>query len=159
ALLLNADPELAFAAAMLQDFLLPRLTTELYSPYLRFTTEPGERTLPEFETQELGWDHALAAATFMRRWNFPDDLVVCVLLHHRGLGIFSDPHLAKSAAAAVAVSALLPEQMRQVPRGIEHLQKLAANWPRFDLLAIADRVSQQSQEMSPGPVDDQSIMR
>ena len=159
--LLKTDGELAFAAGLLQDFLLPLLSNELYPVYLRFTqeqlTNPVELT--QFERQAFKWDHADAAAQIMLQWKFPDDLICCVYAHHRGLNLLKDPQLGRSAAAAVAVSALVPDQLHQIPDGLEQLVKLDSVWPQFKLTELAERVDAQYREMSPGPVNQFSLLR
>ncbi|MBT4866834.1 MAG: HDOD domain-containing protein, partial [Planctomycetaceae bacterium] len=108
--LLRTDGETAFAAAMLQDFMLPAITNDLFSTYLPFSKEQEESQidLHRFEQKAQKWDHAEAAAHVMLAWGFPDELVCCALLHHRGLKLLADKTLGRTPAAAVAVSALIP---------------------------------------------------
>ena len=65
--LIGGDRDLAFAAGLLQDFLLPPLTNDLFPNYFRFTKEHVDQPigLTQFERQTLGWDHAEAAAQIM----------------------------------------------------------------------------------------------
>ncbi|MEX1097513.1 MAG: HDOD domain-containing protein [Planctomycetales bacterium] len=150
--LLGADADLAFAGGMLQDFLLPVLTSEMLNFYVRFVDAQDRKPtdLHLFERKRLGWDHGQAAAHVMFAWGFPDDLICCVLHHHRGLEILEDPALAQTAAAATAIAGLMPDPFRQAPGGLEELMRLEAAWPAFDLPAIAREVQRQFQEMSPG---------
>lgn len=140
--LLKADEDLAFSAGLLVDFLLPTLTNERDKEYLNFLkqqdTEP--KNLTEFEHQLFGWDHADAAARVMFSWGFPDDLICCVLFHHRGLQILADRELRHSAAAAVALASLMPDPLRQAANGMLHLQKLGEIWNAFDVQKFADAV-------------------
>ncbi len=150
--LLKTDTELAFSGALLQDFLLPVLTNDLFDHYIKFV-QPRERQsigLCEFEQQELGWDHALAAACLAARWSLPDDIVCCVLFHHQGLKILAHPQLGRSAAAAVALSALLPDQMRQSCQGLEHLLLLQEKWTAFNLQRLAETVDHKHAEIGLG---------
>lgn len=159
--LLKADSDLAFAAAIMQDCLLPVLTNELFPTYLKFANgeDPNLAEITKFERQHFRWDHAEAAAQVMFGWGFPDDLVCCVYLHHRGLRLLPDPELGKTAAAAVAVSALIPDAIRQLPDGLEQLLRLDAAWPAFHLKETAKRVDEQFREMSPGLVNPFSLHR
>lgn len=159
--LLNADGELAFAAGMLQDFLLPLLANELYPAYLYFVKqqETNSLPLPKYEREQFQWDHAETAAQIMLDWNFPDDLIVCVLVHHRGLKLLGDPQLGRTAAAAVAVSALMPGPLREIPDGIERLIRLEQHWPAFKLLEIAQCVDEQYVQLSPGVPNPFSFLR
>ena len=64
----------------------------------------------------------------------------CILFHHFGLKILGHPQLGRTAAAAVAISALLPEEARQhkVPTEAE----LALTYPpgyKGDAAAEAER--------------------
>lgn len=149
--LLRTDEDTAFAAAMLQDFMLPALTNDLFPVYLPFTKEQAEKpiNLDQFEQQAQKWDHAEAAAQVMFAWGFPDELVCCVLLQHRGLRILADKELGRTPAAAVAVSALIPDALRQVARGMEQLVALDSKWGAFNLLGIAEEVDREFQEISP----------
>lgn len=140
--LLKTDEELAFAAGLLQDFLIPVLTNELDNDYVHFMSQgDADRvSLVDFEVKTFGWDHAGAAANVMFDWGFPDDLICCVLFHHRGLSVLADENLGQSAAAAVALAGLMPDSFRQSPDGLRQLQKLAGIWSGFDLHAVASDV-------------------
>lgn len=142
ALLLKADADVAFSAAMLQDFLLPLLSDELQDQYQTIVTrqlaQPGD--FAAMEQDANGWTHAFAAGNLMWDWGFPDDLVCAVLLHHRGLSVLADKDLAKTAVAAVAIASLLPDPWNQTPGGIDLLTRLASRWPALNLPEIADRV-------------------
>jgi serine/threonine-protein kinase len=161
AALLRADVETAFAAAMLQDFLLPALTNDLFPKYLDFaqpkTDEPV--SLVKYEKQAHGWNHAEAAARIMLDWDFPDELVCCVFLHHRGLGLLGDKQFGRTAATAVAVSALIPDAIRQIPTGLDQLVQLDQKWKAFDLIKIAEKVDAEFQEMSAGASNPFSLLR
>ncbi len=150
--LLGTDSDLAFAASMLQDSLLPILTNELYKYYVGYAELPEESplTMTTFEDQTFRWNHSLATAAVMRHWGFPDDLICCILFHHKGLMVLSDAELAKSPIAAVAVSSLLPDPLNQERNGLNRLHKLQSLWPQFDLARIVETVDVQYQELSPG---------
>ena len=156
--LLKVDTDLAFAAAMLQDSLLPVVSTELYSVYVQYGDLPEKtaRDLPVYEKEQLGWTHAFSAAAIMAGWQFPDDLVCCVLFHHAGLRLLADNRIGRSAASAVAVASLLPDPFRQVRRGLADLLQLEAAWPAFQLLELAGRVDEQFQALS-GQVNEFSL--
>lgn len=150
--LLGTDSDLAFAASMLQDSLLPVLTNELYKYYVSFCELPEESTLnmTTFEDQTFQWNHTLATAAVMHHWGFPDDLICCILFHHKGLTVLSDAELAKTPIAAVAVASLLPDPLNQERQGLLRLHKLQGLWPRFDLAQVVESVDQQYQELSSG---------
>jgi serine/threonine-protein kinase len=62
AVLLKTDKDVAFSGALLQDFLLPVLTSDLYDQYLEFIKARDNQPIDigEFEQAAFGWDHALA---------------------------------------------------------------------------------------------------
>jgi HD-like signal output (HDOD) protein len=148
---LRADGDLAYAASMLQDFLLPTLSNELFDTYFKYaqTPENVRRPLVDFEKSTLGWDHPLATAQVLMAWKFPDDLTCCVLLQHGGLAVLCDPEVGRSAAAAVAVAGLMPDILRQSGDGLGQLLKLNELWPDFDLAETSRQVSEQLDAMSP----------
>ena len=161
ALLLQTDADVAFSGALLQDYLLPVLTNDLVDTYLEFVQnrENLPETLCEFEHNRFSWDHALAGACLAYRWNLPDELVCCILYHHSGLRILAHPQLGRSPVAAVALSAMLPEQLRQHFHGLELLSKLEQKWPAFRLEPLAETVDQQHEAMNLGVRNDFPLSR
>jgi len=159
--LLKTDDDAAFAGALLQDYLLPVITNELVEPYLQFvqTRDQQPQLITDFEKESFGFDHALAGACLANRWHLPDDMVCCILFHHRGLEILTDPVVGRSPAAAVAISALLPDQIRQNYRGLEELIKLDEKWNAFDFQAIAATVDEKQEEVSLGVKNDFPLSR
>lgn len=158
---LRADGDLAYAASILQDFLLPTLSNEQFDVYFKYaqTPENVRRPLVEYEKSALGWDHPLATAQVLMSWNFPDDLNTCVLLHHAGLAVLCDPELGRSAAAAVAVAGLIPDVLRQSGDGLGQLMKLNEIWPDFELSVVAQQVAEQLEVMSPQASQHVSLAR
>lgn len=145
------DEELAFAGAMLCDCLLPVLTNEASDVYFRLIgIEKNPPQICQFETNEFGWTHAEAAAYLFAAWEFPSDLVCCVLLHHKALDVLKDESLRSTAIAAVAIAGLLPDQLRQEPGGLELLEQLQAADARFDMTALATDVAEDFRETEPG---------
>lgn len=161
ALLLKTDPDLAFAGAMLQDYLLPVLTNDLFDKYAEFVRYRDSQPLQmcEFEQHAFGWDHAIAAALLAYRWKLPDELICCILFHHAGLEILTHPQLGRTPVAAVAVSALLPDQMRQCYQGLEQLQVLESKWPAFNLEQLARTVDEKHEEIGLGMRNDYPLAR
>lgn len=156
AALLKIDVETAFAGALLQDFLLPVLTNELFECYIDFSgqRESQPALLCEYEQKRLGWDHALAGACLAHRWHLPDELVCCVLMHHMGLRVLAHPALKRTSVAAVALSALLPDQLRQDYNGLEQLLKLEEKWTSFKLRELIEAVDAKHGEMAIGVKND-----
>eukprot|EP00913_Durusdinium_trenchii_P005655 g5273.t1 len=158
--LLNADADLAFAAGMLADFILPVVTNQLFPSYYEFTQLDGEdvQTLIQFERSSLGWDHANAAAQVMFCWGFPDDLICCVLMHHYGMKLLADKAMRTTAAAAVAIACFMPDPLKQDYAGIARLRQLEGRWSAFRLDEIAERVDAEFSEMSIGMGDHQTLL-
>jgi HD-like signal output (HDOD) protein len=159
--LLKTDPDIAFAGALLQDFLLPVLTNELYEKYVEFVNQRGDfpEALTEYEHELFGWDHAVAGASLAHRWKLPDELACCILFHHRGLPILTDPVLGRSPVAAVVLSALLPDQLRQQYTGLEQLSLLESKWPAFNLMELVTAVDAEHAEMGVGVANDFPLSR
>uniref|UniRef100_A0A7C2JWE5 HDOD domain-containing protein n=1 Tax=Schlesneria paludicola TaxID=360056 RepID=A0A7C2JWE5_9PLAN len=159
--LLKADADTAFAGALLQDFLLPVLTNDLCERYVPFTECRGDHAecLTEYEQEAFGWDHAIAGASLAHRWKLPDDLVCCILFHHRGLSLLVDPVLGRSPAAAVMLSALLPDQLRQQFTGLEQLSLLGTKWPAFQLMELVTQVDAEQAELGIGVANDFPLVR
>ena len=159
--LLKTDADVAFAGALLQDYLLPVITNDLLDDYLRFVETRADQPecLCEYEQATVSWDHALAGACLAHRWNLPDDLICCILFHHQGLRILAHPRLGRSPVAAVALSALLPDQLRQHYRGLEHLLKLQDKWAAFNLERIVETVDAKHAESGFGIQNDFPLAR
>lgn len=148
---LGADCDLAYSGSLLQDFLLPVLSNELFDVYFKFLQHPegSQVNLVDFERRELGWDHALATAQILHAWGFPDDLVCCVLLHHRGLAALQHEEFGDTAIAAVAVAALMADPVRQTPDGVKQLVMLDGIWPDLKLQETAEIVARELAEITP----------
>ncbi len=149
---LDCDADLCFAGGMLCDAVLPSLVNEMSREYLAYekTPAPQKEPLSDYEKRMIQWDHGQAAATIMLGWKFPDDLVCCVLLHHSAYQILSREDLRHSEAAAIAIAALLPEQLLQMPKGAAVLLKLETVFPGFPLSEICLKVDELMTEQMPG---------
>jgi HD-like signal output (HDOD) protein len=161
ALLLKTDPEVAFVGSLLQDYVLPVLTNDLFDDYRQFvqSEDTNAQTLSEFERATFGWDHGLVGACLAYDWNLPDELVCCIRYHHSGLEILNDPRLGRSPVAATALSALLPDQFCQHHHGLELLVQLERTWPAFCLQRLAETVDRQYVQMGLGIHNDPLLPR
>lgn len=147
---LKTDVDVAYAGSLLQDCLLPVLSNERFDLYMTYLQRADSRqSLVECEQQKLGWDHALATGLILSAWGFPDDLICCVCLHHKGLAMLQSKSLGNTPVAAVAVAALLPDPLRQSPGGLPLLMELDAIWPDFRLAETAATISRQLHELTP----------
>jgi HD-like signal output (HDOD) protein len=161
ALLLKTDGDLAFSGALLQDYLLPVLTNDICDEYLKFIEARNKVALNlcEYEQGAFGWDHAMAGACIAHRWKLPPELVCCILYHHAGLSILANPQLGRSPVAAVAISGLLPDQLRQSGQGLEQLLMLEKKWPAFQLAVVAAAVDKKQAESGMGVRNDFPLSR
>jgi serine/threonine-protein kinase len=148
---LGADGDVAFAAGLMQDFLLPVLTRELLMLYTAFAERLalGGADLASREQAALGWDHAEAAAHVMLKWGFPDDLVCCVRLHHLAEAVAADDRLRESAAAAAALASFLPDPIHQCPDGADRLDRLCRERYGFDPVELATATDERLAEHAP----------
>ncbi|MEO1993824.1 MAG: HDOD domain-containing protein [Planctomycetaceae bacterium] len=148
---IGGDSQLAFTGAMLQDFLLPYLMNQSQTQYLGYRDRDCRETgdLVQFEYAENLRNHAQEAARWMVAWDIPDELVCCVLMHHQGLAITRHPQLCGSSVAAVALSALLPDPVRQVPGGLAALREWQNAAGQFNLSDVCQRVDQQFRSLRP----------
>jgi len=149
--LLGADEGAAYSAAMLCDCLLPVVTNRAADDYVEFVTNQSQKKQPivNFENDRFGWDHGMATSLLLRGWKFPADVIYCVRMHHSGLNILKDPAVGSSAAAAVAIAALIPDPLLQEPTGLADLTRLESAWPAFKLHELAETVHEQFEELSP----------
>lgn len=114
--------------------------------------------MAQFEQSHFDWDHAMAGACLAFQWNLPDEIVCCMLYHHAGLRILSHPKLGKTAVAAVALSALIPDALH-THHGMQQLAKLEAIWPDFNLESLAETVDRQQAEAAAGVRNDFPLSR
>lgn len=149
--LLNTDADIAYAASLLHDFLLPAIGNELYRDYTRYIETPEKSRMPlvEFERAAFGWDHAQMTAHVLYAWEFPDELIVCARLHHHGLNVLNDEELGTTPVAAVAVAGLIPDPLRQSGDGLLKLKQLSDIWPELHLPVLAERVAGQLASITP----------
>ena len=158
--MLQTDADVAFSGALLQDYLLPVLTNDLIDTYLEFVQqrETFPETLCEFEHNRFNritpWRE--------RAWRSVEPARRAGLLHSvpsQRPAILAHPQLGRSPVAAVALSAMLPDQLRQHYHGLELLSNLEQKWPAFRLEALATTVDQQHEAMNLGVRNDFPLSR
>jgi serine/threonine-protein kinase len=146
---LKLDQDLCFASAMLQDFLLPYLTIELLDKYTRFLQIlklPGFE-LNTLEKEALGWDHALALGQMLHSWKFPNEIIVCVAMHHRIDDILANGQLINSELLPVALSAMLPDLVRDEFVHQSFLEEVLAKTCNTDLRTLGKEIIPSMQEL------------
>lgn len=148
---IGGDADLAFSAGILQDFMLLALTAEMPEQYITLLqiVEQTGRSLADVEREVLGWDHAQAASQVMAAWGFPDDLVVCVRVHHEWEWLWNNPQTRGCEAMAIALASLLPDFLGQVPEGISRLQTFEHDFFFDDLPRFAESVADQLCQLAP----------
>lgn len=147
---LGLDASLSFAAALMQDVLLPAIAEQELAAYIEMLGSRRDDPLNERERDRFRWDHAAATGRLLRDWKLPDDLVCCVTLHHDLSRIRARPEWAGSELLPVALSALLPDAYKQSPGGVEVLLGLDASWPGLRLEALMEEVDAHCESMGGG---------
>lgn len=141
----NRDTDLAFAAALIQDFILPSLTRQHVAEYAAFGQQlaAGNGELPALEQRAFGCTHADCAAYLMLNWSFPDDLICSVLLHHRPSQIWSLEPLRSTALPAMAVTSWLPCVLSPTSINLPRFCEFVTENLRLDVAALAQAVEEQ----------------
>ena len=149
---LGLDEDLAFAGGLLADCCLPVLAANDPSFYLGFRKHAGslKGTLEQYERQRVGSDHAKMAAMLCLGWQFPDDLVCCILLHHASMQDLALHGVHGTAAVPVRLAAHLPDWFQQDPHGLERLVAFASKTDMIDLRALAAGADQSAEGLCSG---------
>ena len=146
---LGTDQDLAFAAALLCDCVLPTLAahdSEFYSAH-RDELSPKSQSLAQHELHRFEYCHTCTAAQLALAWKFPDDLICCILLHHAPLRKLIELGLNGSPVVAVRLAALLPDWFNQEPQGLSTMFWIEKHFPTIDLAAIAEQVDTQTAQL------------
>lgn len=138
---IGVEPEIAYLAALLQDFLLPLLTEAFYDDYV-VALQPGT-DLTQEENDRFGWNHAQVGALVMHDWGFPAELVACVLLHHDEQRVVDDAALRSSTVGTSVAAGCLPAGQWESKTSFETLLALQNELPDFSFLDIASEVDQE----------------
>jgi HD-like signal output (HDOD) protein len=109
----------AFTAMLMADVAVPVLIKnweEEYEPALMRWAD-GQGRLDEIERELYKWDHGLASAWILQKWNFPRNLVDLVSTHTLSLAEveelkLGDPLALPMAVASQGPSVLLPDTAR-----------------------------------------------
>jgi HD-like signal output (HDOD) protein len=108
------DEEEAFTAMMLADISVPILLTVYADTYLsvfaRWRGQPNE--LAQLERDHVGWDHALASAWILEKWEFPPTLVTVAGAHNCTAEQIHRQGLGDTVALPVMVASLLPSALK-----------------------------------------------
>lgn len=142
---LSFDADLAFIGGLLQDFALPGLTNQFDTQYLEFIRDaaPDGVALADWERKTFGWDHAAVGAFVAHQWNMPEDLLSAILFHHRMDLTVQATEGDVCQLFPVALAGLLPEQLHQVPDGIQRLLDADAKSRVLRLDEMCDAVDSQ----------------
>ncbi len=149
---LKLDHGLAFLGGLLQDYLLPVLTNHFDGEYIRYmTTEFNDgRDLAEWEQETFGWNHASAGAFFASKWHFPDDLL-CTIYFHHSLQTTLEPRGPEFFKLfPVAMSGMLPDQMRQVRNGFHELIRVDSKSSAIGLEELCRVVDEEQMRLAEG---------
>jgi putative nucleotidyltransferase with HDIG domain len=85
-----------FTTGLIHDLGKIVLAQALGSAYGELVKQAGEtqRSLPELEKEQLGVDHAEVGAHLLRKWKFPEQVIMAVRHHHHPLRAESHQRLA-----------------------------------------------------------------
>ncbi|HXY33565.1 MAG TPA: HDOD domain-containing protein [Planctomycetaceae bacterium] len=145
------DTDLAFAGALIQDFILPSFTKQHVAEYAGFMKQltAGEVELTDLEAEKFGCTHADCAAYLMLNWGFPDDLICCALLHHRPVQIWALEPLRPTALPALAATSWLPSVLSPSTAHIPKLCQYVSENFKLDITVLAQSVDGQLREQIP----------
>ena len=91
----ESEPPSLFTAALLHDIgkvVLGSFVDRYFEQIIALVTE-GNHSFLEAEREMLGIDHAEVGAKVAEAWNFPEDIVQAIRLHHRPEGASDDDPL------------------------------------------------------------------
>jgi HD-like signal output (HDOD) protein len=147
----NRDTDLAFSAALIQDFILPTLSKQHLADYASFIRQlsTGEGELPALESTKFGCTHAECAAYLMMNWGFPDDLICCGLLHHRANEIWALESLRETALPAVAVTSWLPSVLAPTTAHLPRFCQYVTDNLHLEVAALAQSADEQLRGICP----------
>lgn len=149
---MQLDPGFAFIGGLLQDYILPVLTNHFEKEYLEFLSMDAEsrQDLKVWEQETFGWDHAEVGCYFAATWNFPDELLCAINCHHLLPGLMNQTDAESLQLIPVAMSALLPDQLRQSKLGLQALVRIDRASSSFRLDEILSTVVEQHQMLADG---------
>ncbi len=147
----NRDTDLAFAGALIQDFILPSFTKQHVTEYASFMKQlsAGDAELPDLESAHFGCTHADCAAFLMLNWGFPDDLICCALLHHRPVQIWALEPLRHTALPALAATSWLPSVLAPSTAHLPKLAQYVSENFKLDIAVLAQSVDEQLRHQVP----------
>ncbi|MFY9255547.1 MAG: HDOD domain-containing protein [Fuerstiella sp.] len=150
--LLNTDTEFAFMGGMLQDYILPILTNQYDAEYLEYLKRDARdgRPLHEWEQERFGWNHASIGAYVASQWHLPDDLLCTIFLHHFIDLPLQAPEVELFSLFPATLAALLPDQLRQVPNGLQRLLRADRQSKAFDLDSLTEKVDAELETITQG---------
>jgi len=147
----NRDTDLAFAAALISDFMLPSLSRQNVAEYASFMQQLsfGDGELPALESARFGCSHADCAAYLMLNWGFPDDLICCALLHHRAMQIWAMKPLRETVLPALAVTSWLPTVLAPTTAHLPRFCSYVTDNLQLDVIALAQSADEQLRDLIP----------
>jgi HD-like signal output (HDOD) protein len=143
---------LAFLGGLLQDYLLPVLTNHYDSDYVQYLSTDARdgRSLADWEQERFGWNHASAGAYLAAQWSFPDDILCAVWHHHSLQDILLGAGDATFQLFPIALAAMLPDQLRQLPDGLAEVIRVDDQCKALQVEEVCDVVDAQQMELADG---------
>jgi len=145
---MGMDQTVAYTAAMLQDILLPILTSKYQVEYHEYLHQGTYDSLVSYEREKFGWTHAEITAKTLLAWGFSENLALAVLQHHDSPEQLLVDHTSVPMSFPVSCSALLMDMLRQSPDGVTRLIDLHAINNRFHVIEVAQAVDEAIKELN-----------
>ena len=136
---MDAEPDEAFTAGLMQDIALPILLADWFDVYGRVYQEwrQGHEPLHVIEERELSWHHAQAGAWIAKNWELPDILVCGIGLHTLSNDQLEEMELLESVIGIAAMVSDAPQAM-ETEEGkealLERLEPLSLGPHRIEAL-------------------------
>lgn len=152
AVLLKTDQSFAFMAGLLQDFILPFLTNQRDDDYIEYLRGDAGDGVPlhEWEKSKFGFSHAMAGAFVASKWNLSDDLLCAIYYHHDVAMPSTVPAAEAFSIFPATLAALLPDQLKQTPKGLERLLRADEQSKAFDLNSLCEKVDRELEAIAEG---------
>jgi len=145
---MGLDQTVAYTAAMLQDILLPLLTSRYQVEYHEYLHQSDHESLASYEKEKFGWTHAEITAKILLNWGFSDNLALAVLQHHDSPEQLLVGNMIPPPAFPPSCAAMLMDILRQSPDGVTRLIDLHAINSQFHVMEIAQAVDESVHELS-----------
>jgi HD-like signal output (HDOD) protein len=142
----QADPELAYVLALLQDAGVVILAHDRGARYRRIIERcatVAHLQLASYEQQELGFTHADVTAALLQKWELPPQFVRLALCHHRRVESFEGTQTDRELLQAMQFAEAIADFKDQAtPQRRLQLRRTVSQWGGMSESALRDCVAQ-----------------